>query len=260
MNKVQIFSSPEFGTIKVFTIDNAPMFSARDLCFILDFKNPRVTPQAICDSKDFIYCGTITSIGKISENLVNENGLYAMVNDSPSQQIKEIKYWLLFEVLPFIYQHRQYLIPENIEVSLTTIDAVIKSTITFLEHQKSHNAICKDDFFEEITKENASQALSSLTQKRIIKCCSIKELAKILCNNDVWITHEKLLEWFWEKGYLHCNTELHNTPTQKAIDLGLFETIKQIEYCNDGSSIERTILKVTGAGQVGIVKQFFPYR
>ena len=85
----------------------------------------------------------------------------------------------------------------------------------------------------------------------------IGELAKILKQNGVNIGQNRLFEWMRQNGYLiRRNGSDYNMPTQRAMELGLFE-IKEtsIVHADGHTSISKTP-KVTGKGQVYFVDLF----
>lgn len=78
----------------------------------------------------------------------------------------------------------------------------------------------------------------------------IGELAKILRQNGVKTGQNKLFQWMRNNGYLIKRKGSDwNMPTQRAMDMGLFE-IKEtvINHPNDSTKINKTP-KVTGKGQ-----------
>ncbi|ROX83707.1 oxidoreductase [Enterococcus durans] len=85
----------------------------------------------------------------------------------------------------------------------------------------------------------------------------VGELAKLINQNGVDIGSKRLFSWLREKGYLikRKGTDW-NMPTQKAMDLGLFEIKETTISHSDGHiSINKTP-KVTGKGQVYFVNKF----
>ncbi|HIB1875244.1 TPA: phage antirepressor KilAC domain-containing protein [Enterococcus faecium] len=85
----------------------------------------------------------------------------------------------------------------------------------------------------------------------------VGELAKLIKQNGVDIGSKRLFGWLREKGYLikRKGTDW-NMPTQKAMDLGLFEIKETTISHSDGHvSINKTP-KVTGKGQVYFVNKF----
>lgn len=85
----------------------------------------------------------------------------------------------------------------------------------------------------------------------------IGELAKIIKQNGIKIGSIRLFEWMRQNGYLiRRNGSDYNMPTQRAMEMGLFE-IKEtsIVHADGHTSISKTP-KVTGKGQVYFVDLF----
>ena len=85
----------------------------------------------------------------------------------------------------------------------------------------------------------------------------IGELAKIIKQNGIKIGPIRLFEWMRQNGYLiRRNGSDYNMPTQRAMEMGLFE-IKEtsIVHADGHTSISKTP-KVTGKGQVYFVDLF----
>ena len=77
----------------------------------------------------------------------------------------------------------------------------------------------------------------------------INELAKILKQNGVEIGQNRLFERLRNDGYLiKQKGENWNLPTQKSMELGLFEVKKTVINKPDGTPITRPTTKVTGKG------------
>lgn len=83
------------------------------------------------------------------------------------------------------------------------------------------------------------------------------ELAKLLNQNGVKIGGTRLFAWMRENGYLiKRKGQDWNTPTQRAMEMGLFE-IKERTHSNpDGSIIISRTTKVTGKGQQYFINKF----
>lgn len=88
------------------------------------------------------------------------------------------------------------------------------------------------------------------------RSCLIAELAKILQQNGVNIGQNRLFSWLRDNGYLCQKGQYYNQPTQKSMELGLFE-IKQTTITKpDGTVLVTTTTKVTGKGQIYFVNKF----
>ena len=85
----------------------------------------------------------------------------------------------------------------------------------------------------------------------------VSELAKILTQNGIEIGKKNLFLWLRENGYLiKRKGNDWNMPTQRSMQLGLFQIKKTAIQHSDGSiSISKTP-KVTGKGQQYFVKHF----
>lgn len=85
----------------------------------------------------------------------------------------------------------------------------------------------------------------------------VGELAKILKQNGINIGQNRLFEWMRENGYLikRKGTD-YNMPTQKSMDLGLFEIKETNIVHSDGQVRTKKTTKVTGKGQVYFINKF----
>lgn len=87
--------------------------------------------------------------------------------------------------------------------------------------------------------------------------CLIGELAKILKQNGIEIGQNKLFHWMRSNGYLISRRgDSWNQPTQKSMELGLFELKKTNINHADGHTTVSTTTKVTGRGQQYFVNKF----
>ncbi|MFW8618468.1 phage antirepressor KilAC domain-containing protein [Enterococcus innesii] len=79
----------------------------------------------------------------------------------------------------------------------------------------------------------------------------VGDLAKLIKQNGVDIGARRLFKWLREKGYLikRKGTDW-NMPTQKSMDLGLFEVKETVVSHSDGHTSINKTPKVTGKGQV----------
>lgn len=83
----------------------------------------------------------------------------------------------------------------------------------------------------------------------------IRDLAKLIQQNGISIGQNRLYTWMREKGYLIKSGSDKNMPTQKSMEMKLFE-VKEGNYIDSGgrNCITRTT-KVTGKGQVYFVNK-----
>jgi anti-repressor protein len=84
----------------------------------------------------------------------------------------------------------------------------------------------------------------------------IGELAKILKQNGIEIGQNRLFEWMRNNDYLCSRGESYNLPTQRAMELKLFEIKKTSITQPDGTVFVTSTTKVTPKGQMYFVNSF----
>lgn len=110
----------------------------------------------------------------------------------------------------------------------------------------------KDAKIKELTPKGVFADAVSASDTSIL----VGELAKILRSNGIKIGQNKLFAWLRDHGYLMKQGSSRNMPTQKSMELELFE-IKEGSYVNsNGVNIITKTPKVTGKGQQYFVNKF----
>lgn len=84
----------------------------------------------------------------------------------------------------------------------------------------------------------------------------IRDLAKIIKQNGVDIGQNRLFSWLRENGYLIKSGSDKNMPTQKAMDMKLFEVKEGSRIDSSGRNCITRTTKVTGKGQLYFVKKW----
>jgi anti-repressor protein len=88
----------------------------------------------------------------------------------------------------------------------------------------------------------------------------VGDLAKLIKQNGVDIGARRLFKWLREKGYLiKRNGTDWNMPTQKSMDLELFEVKETVVSHSDGHTSINKTPKVTGKGQIYFVNKFLDH-
>ncbi|EFC90079.1 phage regulatory protein, Rha family [Dethiosulfovibrio peptidovorans DSM 11002] len=84
----------------------------------------------------------------------------------------------------------------------------------------------------------------------------IGDLAKLLRQNGIDIGQNRLFSWLRESGFLMKNGSSRNMPTQRAMNMKLFEVKERTINNPDGTVRITRTTKVTGRGQVYFVNKF----
>lgn len=243
MNELQVFKNQEFGSVRTLVIDNEPWFVGKDVAIALGFKTPRDAIRTHVFEEDKGVDSIVTPGGKQQMTIINESGLYALVFGSRLPTAINFKRWVTSEVLPALRKTGNYQIKE-----LSGQELMAKALI-----EAQSVLAAKDKQIEEM-KPKALFADAVATSHTSIL---VGELAKILKQNGIDMGQKRLFAWLRENGFLikRKGTD-YNMPTQKAMDLGLFE-IKEGSYVNgSGVNITTKTPKVTGKGQQYFINKF----
>ena len=240
-NKLEIYNNIEFGTVRTLIIKNEPWFVGRDVCNILGYANPRKAIIDHIDTEDKTDGVTIRDpIGREQNPiLINESGLYSLILSSKLPNAKRFKHWVTSEILPSIRKHGMY-----------ATDELINNPDVFIQ--------VLQELKVERERKAALEAQAEANRPKIIfadavaashNSILIGDLAKLIKQNGVDIGQKRLFEWLRNNGYLMKSGASYNLPTQKSMELKLFE-IKERTINNPDGSIRTTkTTKVTGKGQ-----------
>ena len=252
MASIEIFKNESFGEVRVAGTSEEPLFCLADVCKVLDLDSSQVMKR-LDDGVVTIHPIT-DSLGRERQaNFVNEDGLYDVILDSRKPQAKAFRKWITSEVLPSIRKTGQYSVQKHFHLPETFSEALRLAADQAEQLEKQKKLIEAKD---EQIKQDAPRVLFSKAVETAKRSCLIAELAKILQQNGINIGQNRLFAWMREHGYLCSKGQYYNQPTQKAMELGLFELKQTTINKPDGSVLVSTITKVTGKGQVYFVDKF----
>lgn len=150
-------------------------------------------------------------------------------------------------------QYRQYFL--DLEKAWNTPEQVMARALKIANNEidklKADNRVLIADTERMKPKEIFADAVSSSKDS-----CLIGDLAKIICQNGYKIGRNRLFEWMKTNGYLIKGGSSKNMPTQKAMEMKLFEVKETTITTPDGSTNVKRTTKVTGKGQVYFVNKF----
>ena len=249
MNELQIFNNPEFGSVRTITKDNEPMFCLGDLCRALDLTAKGVK-QRLSDEVISNYPIEDT-LGRMQNTLfVNEDGLYDVILESRKDSAKKFRKWVTSEVLPSIRRNGGYIAGQE---TLSDEELMAKALLVANNKIKERDAIIERQQAKiEADKPKTIFADAVSTSHTSIL---VGDLAKLICQNGVQIGQKRLFEWLRQNNFLIKSGSSRNMPTQKSIDLGLFEIKESTVQNPDGSVRITRTPKVTGKGQIYFVNK-----
>lgn len=247
MGELQIFKNEEFGEIRTVTIDNEPWFVGKDVAEALGYKDTAdaLKKHVSEDDKRLFKPGEMPTLktSNYGAYIINESGLYALIFGSKLESAKQFKHWVTSEVLPSIRKTGGYqaTAPQGRDlIALAVIEAqkIIDKQSTQIEEMKPHAVL----------GEAIATAKTSIL---------VGDMAKILNQNGVNIGAKRFFQWLREHGYLikHKGTDW-NLPTQRSMDMSLFEVKESVYIDGNGSNRIVRTPKITGKGQEYFANKF----
>lgn len=251
MNEITIFNSEEFGDIRTVTIENKPWFVGKDVAVSLGYKDTSdALKKHVADEDKLTRCFADSGQNR-QMYIINESGLYALIFGSKLESAKRFKHWVTSEVLPSIRKHGVYAVDEL----LANPEMAIKA-FTALKEEREKNKALEADNQRMKPKEIFADAVSTSHTSILIG-----DLAKLLKQNGVETGQKRLFEWLRENGYLIKRKGADwNMPTQKAMEMKLFEVKESTVNNPDGSVRINKTTKVTGKGQQYFINKFIGER
>ena len=251
MAKIKIWENQEFGVLRVIDEDGEPWMVGKDVAIALGYTNPRKALADHVDVEDKRQGDGVTirdSIGRAqAATLINESGLYSLVLSSKLPGAKRFRRWVTNEVLPSIRKDGGYI---KTAPGMTDADIMAKAILLAqktIEGQKAQIA-------EMTPKALFADAVSASSTSILVG-----DLAKLIRQNGMDIGQNRLFDWLRNNGYLiRAKGMSWNMPTQRSMDMGLFEVKETSITHSDGHiSVNKTV-KVTGKGQIYFVNKLVP--
>ena len=272
-DQVTIFENAQFGRIRTsLTKSGEPLFCLADVCKALDLGNPSQVKQRL-QKNGVISNEVIDSMNRPQlMNFITEPNLYKCIFQSRKKEAEQFQDWVCGEVLPSIRKSGGYMVArqdETPEQIMARALMVAKDTIdrqqAALKQSENKNYLlqCQNDALTSM-KEGQQRHIKALmpgaTFAKAVETSEhsilVGELARIIKQNGVEIGQNRLFQWMRDKGYLCKKGEMYNQPTQKALQMGLFELKKTVITKPNGDSLVTTTTKVTGKGQIYFVNKF----
>ena len=252
MNELQIFTHDKFGKIRTVDVDGKQGLVAADVARALGYKDPgkairqhcrwgvkRPIPHPQSPDKEILV------------SVIFKSDLYRLAANSELPGAEEFESWIFDEVLVSIDEHGGYLTPAKIEEVLLNPDTIIRLA-TDLKNEREKSKALEVKIETDRPKVLFADAVE-ISGDSIL----IRELAKYLKQDGQDIGEKRLYKWLREKGFLiKQKGSDYNLPTQRSVELELFEVKKRIILRPDGTSKPKTTAYVTGKGQIYFINKF----
>lgn len=229
-----------------------PTVSARDLHEALEISK-RFSVWFETNSQGFVENEDFTSV-LLGTEVQNNGGVQMRELQDYNVSVDMAKHICLMSRTQKGKQIRQYFI--DLEKAWNTPEQImaraLKMASQSIESLKQDNAVLLADNQRMKPKEIFADAVATSHTSILIG-----DLAKLLKQNGIETGQKRLFDWLRENGYLIKRKGADwNMPTQKAMELGLFEVKESTVNNPDGSVRINRTTKVTGKGQQYFINKF----
>lgn len=243
MNELQVFNNAMFGNVRVLLQGDEPWFVAKDIADTLGYQNGSRDVNRHTDEEDRAKAMVFDGNQNKETILINESGLYSLVLSSKLPNAKQFRRWVTSEILPSIRKYGSY----SMDIPRTLPDA-LKLYANEIEAHNKTKALVEEQKPKVLFADAVNASHTSIL---------VGDLAKLLRQNGLDIGQNRLFERLRQEGYLiKQKGESYNMPTQRSMDMKLFE-VKESTFTNpDGSTHITKTSKVTGKGQIYFTNRY----
>ena len=231
--------------IKVTVKNDQQLVSARELHNALELTT-RFSKWVNQNFKEFIEGEDFTSVTAVTE-VQNNGGIQVRELQDYALTIDMAKQLCMMSHTELGRKYRKYFI--DLERKWNDPQEVVKRGYAILQNENTQLKLENDQM-----KPKALFADAVSVSKTTIL---VSELAKILRQNGVNIGANRLFAWMRENGYLISRKGTDwNMPTQRSMELGLFNIKETTITHSDGHTTISKTTKVTGKGQQYFINKF----
>ena len=182
---------------------------------------------------------------------ISENIFYRLAMKAKNAVAEAFQAKIADEVIPSIRRHGAYMTPDTLDRMITSPEFGIKLLTALKDEQEKRKAL---EVQAEADRPKVLFADSVAASKSSIL---VGEMAKLLKQNGIETGQNRLFETLREKGFLiRRKGNDYTMPTQKAMEMGLFEIKETVINHADGHTSVNKTPKVTGKGQQYFVNMF----
>lgn len=224
-----------------------PLFLAKDVAEWIEYDTSSINKMLNnVDETEKVRKNVPTPGGNQEMWFLTEDGLYEVLMLSRKQIAKEFKKQIK-EILKTIRKNGMYVT----ERLLDNPDLAIRAFTKLKEEREKRKEL------EAKIEEQKPQVLFANTVKSSYTSILVGELAKILTQGGFKTGQNRLFDLLRKNGFLISRQGTdYNMPTQKSMELGLFEIKESTVNNPDGSIRISKTPKVTGKGQEYFINRF----
>lgn len=216
-------------------------FVATDVAKILGYRMASDMTRRLDEDEKGTRSVRTVARGEQSTTVITESGLYAAILGSQVEGARRFKRWVTHELLPEIRRTGGYGMPKD-------YPSALRALASEAESRAALEAKVQQDAPKVLFADSVASSSTDIL---------IRDMAKILAQNGVEVGGNRLFEWLRRDGYLiRAEGRDYNSPTQRAMQLGLFRVRETAVTHSDGRiTVNKTPL-VTGKGQTYFVNRY----
>lgn len=187
----------------------------------------------------------------VENNFIPENIFYKLCMKANNEVARKFQDLVCDEILPSIRQNGGYIVSSE-----TDTDEEIMARALLVAQRTIERKNEKIKELETKIEEDKPKILFADAVETSKTTILIGELAKLITQNGCKIGQNRLFAWLRDNSYLikRQGTD-YNMPTQKSMELGLFEIKETAITHSDGHITVSKTPKVTGIGQIYFINK-----
>ena len=233
MNQIEIFNSPEFGSIRIVEENGKYLFCGADVAKSLGYKDTVNALKTHCREDGVAFYHLTDNLGREQKaKFISEGNLYRLIVHSKLPSAERFEQWVFDEVLPTIRKHGAYLTKEKLWEVATSPEALLK--------------LCSDLLAEREENVSLRIANAQLEGKAAFydlfidleHSTNLRTTAK-----ELDVPERRFVRFLLEKRFVYRTASGNVLPYAKPANEGLF-CVK--DYCNHGHTGSYTLITPQG--------------
>ena len=238
---------------KIYGTPEEPLFLAKDVANWIEHSSITMMLKKI-DEDEKVKVRPKQSLGLLTNNneywFLTEDGFYEVLMQSRKPIAKAFKKEVK-KILKDIRTTGGYIVGQENLSDDELLERAVMVAQRKIEERNKEIAYQREQIAEMQPKAIFADAVSSSSNSILIR-----DMAKLLKQNGVDIGEKRLFEYLRNNGYLIKRPGAdYNSPTQKSMELGLFEIKETVVAHTNDTRIHKTS-KITGKGQRYFVDKF----
>lgn len=253
MEKLQIVEQREVlgKEFKIYGDFENPLFLAKDVAEWIENSNVSQMLNVVDETEKALYTMYRVDGSTNKQWFLTEDGLYEVLMQSRKPIAKAFKKEVKI-ILKEIRKNGGYIATSEKD---SDEEIMAKALLVAQKTIKRKNEKIKE--LEIQMEEDKPKVLFASAVETSKSTILIGEMAKILKQNGIDIGQKRLFSWLRDNGYLiKRNGTDYNMPTQKAMEMKLFEIKETAVTHSDGHITINKTPKITGKGQVYFINKF----